>query len=116
LRINLSSRKVPQELVAEPTVKDFIGGKGLGVCYLCNKLTHGADPLGQAQRDMKLHDFNTFKQLVKQQIAHLNKFLDRYCEIWGWTPEGVPSPQKLNGLGLSHVAKDMAKLQNTQAI
>jgi aldehyde:ferredoxin oxidoreductase len=51
-----------------------------------------------------------------QMIRSLNKFLDRYYEIRGWTPEGVPSPQKLNGLGLGYVAKDMAKLQNVQAI
>jgi len=36
-----------------------------------------------------------------QIVRHLDKFLDRYYEIRGWTPEGIPSTQKLNELGLS---------------
>ena len=43
-----------------------------------------------------------------QMIRNLDKFLDRYYAIRGWTPEGIPSPQKLNELGLSYVLKDMA--------
>ena len=43
-----------------------------------------------------------------QMIRNLDKSLDRYYEIRGWTPEGIPSPQKLNELGLSYVLKDMA--------
>jgi aldehyde:ferredoxin oxidoreductase len=42
-----------------------------------------------------------------QMIRNLDKFLDRYYEIRGWTPEGVPTPKKLNELGLSYVIKDM---------
>jgi aldehyde:ferredoxin oxidoreductase len=42
-----------------------------------------------------------------QMIRNLDKFLDRYYEIRGWTPNGVPSPQKLDELGLSYVVKDM---------
>ncbi|MFC2013684.1 aldehyde ferredoxin oxidoreductase family protein [Chloroflexota bacterium] len=42
-----------------------------------------------------------------QMIRSLDKFLDRYYEIRGWTPDGIPSPQKLNELGLSFVVNDM---------
>jgi len=42
-----------------------------------------------------------------QMIRALDKFLDRYYKMRGWTPEGIPSPQKLNELGLSFVLKDM---------
>ncbi len=42
-----------------------------------------------------------------QMIRALDKFLDRYYQIRGWTQEGIPSPQKLNELGLSYVSKDM---------
>jgi aldehyde:ferredoxin oxidoreductase len=42
-----------------------------------------------------------------QMIRNLDKFLDRYYTIRGWTPNGIPSPQKLDELGLSYVAKDM---------
>jgi len=43
-----------------------------------------------------------------QIVRHLDKFLDRYYEIRGWTPEGIPSTQKLNELGLSFVLKDIS--------
>ncbi len=42
-----------------------------------------------------------------QMIRNLDKFLDRYYTIRGWTPNGIPSPQKLDELGLGYVAKDM---------
>ncbi len=43
-----------------------------------------------------------------QVIRSLDKFLDRYYQARGWTPEGIPSPQKLSELGLSHVLEDIA--------
>jgi len=42
-----------------------------------------------------------------QMVKALDKFLDRYYQLRGWTPEGVPSSQKLTGLGLSFVLGDM---------
>jgi aldehyde:ferredoxin oxidoreductase len=42
-----------------------------------------------------------------QMIRDINKFLDRYYEIRGWTPEGVPSVKKLAELDLSDPLKDM---------
>ena len=43
-----------------------------------------------------------------QIVRNLDKFLDRYYELRGWTPQGIPSAQKLNDLGLGYVVKDMA--------
>jgi len=43
-----------------------------------------------------------------QIVRNLDKFLDRYYELRGWTPRGVPSAQKLNDLGLGYVVKDMS--------
>jgi len=43
-----------------------------------------------------------------QMIRAMDQFLDRYYQMRGWTPEGIPSSQKLNELGLSFVVKDMA--------
>jgi aldehyde:ferredoxin oxidoreductase len=51
-----------------------------------------------------------------QMIRNLDKFLDRYYEIRGWTPEGVPTPKKLDELGLSYVVKDMPHPENAQVI
>ena len=42
-----------------------------------------------------------------QMIRHLDAFLDRYYALRGWTPDGVPSSQKLEQLGLGFVARDM---------
>lgn len=42
-----------------------------------------------------------------QMIRNLDKFLDRYYQLRGWTPEGIPSRQKLEELGLDFVIKDI---------
>ena len=42
-----------------------------------------------------------------QIIKNLDGFLNRYYAIRGWTLKGIPSPQKLDELGLSYVVKDM---------
>lgn len=42
-----------------------------------------------------------------QMIRALDTFLDQYYKMRGWTPDGIPSPQKLDELGLSYVVKDM---------
>jgi len=44
---------------------------------------------------------------VGQRVRHLDKVLGRYYQLRGWTPEGIPSPQTLNELGLSHVISDI---------
>lgn len=41
-----------------------------------------------------------------QLINNLDKFLDRYYELRGWTKDGKPSFQKMDELGLGHVASD----------
>ena len=51
-----------------------------------------------------------------QMMRNLDKFLDRYYEIRGWTPEGIPSPEKLKELGLGYVVKDMAQYQKVKTI
>jgi aldehyde:ferredoxin oxidoreductase len=33
----------------------------------------------------------------------LNAMLDAYYALRGWTPEGIPTPEKLQALGLSEV-------------
>lgn len=48
-----------------------------------------------------------------QMIKALDKFLDQYYQARGWTPEGIPSPQKLNELGLGHIIKDMRSFSDT---
>ena len=44
-------------------------------------------------------------QMVKEQ----DKFLDNYYELRGWTKEGIPTPEKLDELGLGYVVGDIAK-------
>ena len=44
-----------------------------------------------------------------QMVRNLDKFLDRYYQIRGWTKEGVPSSQKLNELGLGYVLNDIKR-------
>lgn len=40
-------------------------------------------------------------------VRTLDAFLDEYYALRGWTPEGVPTPQKLKELGLDWIAKDL---------
>ena len=42
-----------------------------------------------------------------QMIKALDRFLDQYYELRGWTKEGIPSGRKLKELGLDDVVKDM---------
>ena len=42
-----------------------------------------------------------------QMIRAMDQFLDRFYQMRGWTPEGIPSSKKLNELGLSFVAQDL---------
>ena len=41
-----------------------------------------------------------------QVVRNLDRFLDRYYRIRGWTEQGAPSRQKLNELGIDVVLKD----------
>jgi aldehyde:ferredoxin oxidoreductase len=50
-----------------------------------------------------------------QMMRNLDKFLDRYYELRGWTPQGIPSPEKLNELGLGYAVKDMAQYHKVKA-
>jgi aldehyde:ferredoxin oxidoreductase len=42
-----------------------------------------------------------------QMVRAQDKFLDRYYQARGWTPQGIPSSQKLDELDLSYVLKDI---------
>jgi aldehyde:ferredoxin oxidoreductase len=46
LRVNLSKGKSRAEDIPEQWLKDFLGGRGLGVRYLYSELKRGAEPLG----------------------------------------------------------------------
>ena len=46
LRVDLSSGQSKVEPLPEPVIKDFLGGRGLGVRYLYQELSPGIDPLG----------------------------------------------------------------------
>lgn len=46
LRVNLSSGESKVEPIPDSAVKDFLGGRGLGVRYLYQELSPGIDPLG----------------------------------------------------------------------
>jgi len=40
-----------------------------------------------------------------QMIREHDEFLDRYYQLRGWTKDGIPTPEKLNELGLGHAIK-----------
>jgi aldehyde:ferredoxin oxidoreductase len=42
-----------------------------------------------------------------QMVRSLDKFLDEYYQLRGWTEAGIPTREKLEELGLSYVVKDM---------
>jgi aldehyde:ferredoxin oxidoreductase len=42
-----------------------------------------------------------------QIVRTLDKFLDEYYQLRGWTPNGIPSREKLEELGLGYVVKDI---------
>ena len=46
LRIDLTSRTVTEETIPPETVRDYIGGKGIGTHYLLNEVGPDVDPLG----------------------------------------------------------------------
>jgi aldehyde:ferredoxin oxidoreductase len=50
LRINLSDRSVRNELVPEEVLREYVGGRGLGIHYLYKELAPGADPLGDENK------------------------------------------------------------------
>jgi aldehyde:ferredoxin oxidoreductase len=37
----------------------------------------------------------------KGMVCHLEEMLNEYYPVRGWTPEGVPTPEKLRELGLA---------------
>jgi len=45
----------------------------------------------------------------KGQIVELDKMLPQYYRLRGWTPNGVPTKEKLDSLGLHDIANDLAK-------
>jgi aldehyde:ferredoxin oxidoreductase len=45
-----------------------------------------------------------------QMIRGFEQFLDEYYSLRGWTADGIPSPGKLNQLGLNEAAKEMQAL------
>ncbi len=44
-----------------------------------------------------------------QMVRAMDKFLDQYYELRGWTKKGIPAPQKLNELGLNYVIRDITQ-------
>ncbi len=42
-----------------------------------------------------------------ERVRSLEKFLDEYYQLRGWTMKGIPTREKLQELGLSYVIKDM---------
>jgi len=43
-----------------------------------------------------------------QVVEHLEEFLDEYYALRGWTPSGIPKPDKIRELGLDAVLQDLA--------
>jgi len=44
-----------------------------------------------------------------EMVREMEKFLDRYYELRGWSEKGVPTARKLGELGLGQIVKDMDK-------
>jgi aldehyde:ferredoxin oxidoreductase len=40
-------------------------------------------------------------------VRTLDKFLDEYYSLRGWTETGIPTREKLEELGLGYIARDM---------
>ncbi|HJX12672.1 MAG TPA: aldehyde ferredoxin oxidoreductase C-terminal domain-containing protein, partial [Dehalococcoidales bacterium] len=47
-------------------------------------------------------------------VKDLPGFLDEYYRLRGWTPNGIPTPEKLRELGLDYVVKDIEPLLKKQ--
>jgi aldehyde:ferredoxin oxidoreductase len=45
-------------------------------------------------------------------VRTLDKFLDEYYQLRGWTEAGIPTREKLKELGLNYVIKDMEPFWN----
>lgn len=44
-----------------------------------------------------------------QMVRNLDKFLDEYYGMRGWSQNGIPTPEKLEELGLDSIAEDMER-------
>jgi len=42
-----------------------------------------------------------------QMIREQEQFLDRYYDMRGWSRDGIPTPEKIKGLGLDYLAGDL---------
>lgn len=47
-----------------------------------------------------------------QMVRTLDRFLDEYYQLRGWTKKGIPTRQKLEELGLGDITKDMEPFLN----
>ena len=63
------------------------------------------DTLPQRVRTEPLHSGNAPGE--GQTVRTLDKFLDEYYRLRGWTSNGIPTSEKLDELGLSFAIKDM---------
>ena len=50
LRVDLSTRRSTIETIPESVIRDFVGGRGLGVYYLYKEVGPGVDPLGDKNK------------------------------------------------------------------
>ncbi len=50
IRIDLTNRATREEAIPESVIRDFVGGRGLGVRYLYDEVGPGVDPLGEKNK------------------------------------------------------------------
>src|SRR5574342_407430 len=50
LRVDLTTRRITDQAISEPTLREYIGGSGLGARLLFDETTAGTDPLGPENR------------------------------------------------------------------
>ena len=50
LRVNLSTGKSSTEVIPESVIRDFVGGRGLGIHYLYKEVGRGTDALGEKNK------------------------------------------------------------------
>jgi aldehyde:ferredoxin oxidoreductase len=68
------------------------------------------DTLPQRVQTEPLHTLKA--QGEGQGLRALEKFLDEYYQLRGWTNRGIPSPEKLEQLDLGYTLKDMEPFLN----
>lgn len=106
LRVDLTHREVSVEEFDRETARDFIGGRGLAIKFLYEEVDRRVAPLSPADDTLPprmLHEPMP-EGPAKGHVVELDQMLEDFYRLRGWDPNGVPTRERLERLGLERYA------------